>query len=204
MFSFKFFNIFFPKRLYGCSENIQVQDRIPEQDDLIQIFVEDRNQALSLPSRLKQISDIPSLHELSIRSVYGFLNTRIRIKISCTDDVHLHIPSLVLEKKLEGSFPIENLKFWLPCNIIEMLSTCPTTFCCHPVCCGPIFSECFLNVQETDVQRSWLGGGQLEMRTFLATKYFCGRKCYLEYVNHCNNSAWEMDFLKRAKRWTIK
>ena len=189
-------------RLYGCSENVHGTDKIPESDDSIQIFVEERQQCLTLPPRLKRISDIPSLHELSLRAVYGFLRPKLTMKITCTDDVHMLIPSLMSEE--DGSFPIDDLKYWIPCNIAKTLSSCPTSFCCHPVCCGPIFTECFIQVQETDVQRSWLGGGQLEMKTFLATKYFCGLKCYLEYVNDSKSSAWKMDFLKRTKRWTLK
>ena len=179
-------------RLYGCSEDGHQQ---LSDDNLGLVTVQvSSSKKLLLPENIDKISNIPSLIELSLRKVYAyFYKPKFCMKITVTEDLHLYIPSTTLDQESTNTSDDLQLPMWL----MEKLSRGPSTFCCRPSCCGPIFMECFLQVLENDVQRTWLGGGNLEKKTFLAIQYFCSQGCFLEYCNDPKLSEWEKQLLKR-------
>jgi len=186
-------------RLYGCSENTDENIMNDLDEELIIVNVDCKKNCY-LPSKIVNICTIPSLLELCMRKIYRLSYENLSMTISLPDDAFIHIPSITVDNTY-GMMNYGVMKQYLPLNIRKSFRCGPSTFCCYTRCCGPIFSECYLQVVETDVQRSWIGGGNLELKTFLATKYFCSWNCF--FKNDLEASCWERTINKRSKSWKI-
>ena len=131
--------------------------------------------------------------------VYKFVTPRLSVRVSVTEDVHLYIPSVSIISEAEAGLGLAPLAHQLPVSLVERLRSGPASVCCRPACLDPIFSQCHLRLLETGVQRSWLGGGNIEMRTFLASLTYCSLACFLSHQRE-NTWAWEREMLARTVR----
>ena len=186
-------------RLYGCSEQQEGDDE-NDQSLSVRVCVNDKMKTLRLPQRLENICKIPKLLEMSAKTVYNFLTPRLRLRVKCVEDIKLPIPTLQSFNSSDHhhedhQIPLHHLHQLLPANLVQLLSAPPVTFCSNPRCCQPIFRECFLRIVEVKVQRSWIGGGNIEMKSFLASQYYCGEHCFRSYRDHPDVTRWEMEDL---------
>ena len=129
--------------------------------------------------------------------VYKLVTPRMSVSVTVTEDVHLYIPSVTIIS--EAGLSLDQLSHQLPVSLVQRLRSGPASVCCWPTCLSPIFSECHLRLLETGVQRSWLGGGNIERRTFLASLLYCSLACFL---GHQSDSLydWETEMLTRTMR----
>ena len=104
--------------------------------------------------------------------------------------------SLYSAQHEDSGLQLASLAPLLPASLLQLLARGPATFCCRPACRGPIFSEvcrenifsrsnifslssddniCQACVQllAVQVQRSWIGGGRVERRSFVASSFYC-------------------------------
>lgn len=185
-------------RLYGCSE---LSYNIPEDKPVntnqfltVRVLMDDGNTRLvRLPERIEGICRIPRLLEMSAKILYKCLSSGLKLNIKVTEDIQLFLPTLTCSKDKD----IKDLNTWFPMNLVRLLNDTPVTFCCNPHCCSPIFRECFLQIVKTMVQRSWLGGGNLEMTSFLASQFYCGEYCYQKYCKDQRTSPWERNTIEK-------
>ena len=120
------------------------------------------------------------------------------MSVTVTEDVHLYIPSVTSEA--ESGLSLAQLGHQLPVSLVSRLRSGPASVCCRPACLAPIFSECHLRLLETGVQRSWLGGGNIEMRSFLASMMYCSLACFLGHQGDPGLWGWETEMLARTMR----
>ena len=170
-------------RLYGCGEVNEVTE-----GPLLTVF-SSTGRPVTLPERIRRVCLVPSLLEMCLSQVYKFVTPRMNVSVTVKEDVHLYIPSVTTISPEEG-LSLDQLGHWLPVSLVERLGAGPAAVCCRPACLAPIFSECYLRLLETGVQRSWLGGGNIEMNTFLASVFYCGRACFLA---HQREHLWEWE-----------
>ena len=191
-------------RMYGCAESREnIPDDKPEnikQFPTVRVLLDDGSTIdLKLPGRIERICPIPKLLELSSKIVYNCLSPKLKLNIKVTEDIQLFLPTLTcsIEKKTKG------LDLLLPKNLVTLLNNTPVAFCNYPQCCNPIFRECHVVIVRTMVQRSWHGGGHLEMTSCLASRFYCGEACYQMYCKDERTSSWEKDIIekKTVKVW---
>ena len=122
------------------------------------------------------------------------------VSVTVTEDVHLYIPSVTVTSEAEAGLCLAQLGHQLPVSLVSRLRSGPASVCCRPACLAPIFSECHLRLLETGVQRSWLGGGNIEMRSFLASLLYCSLACFLGHQSDPGLWGWETEMLARTMR----
>ena len=121
------------------------------------------------------------------------------VSVTVTEDVHLYIPSVTIISEAEAGLGLAQLGQQVPVSLVARLRSGPASVCCRPACLAPIFSECHLRLLETGVQRSWLGGGNIELRTFLASVFYCSLACFLGHQAD-GLCQWESQMLARTTR----
>lgn len=179
-------------RLQGCATQQSVEDS----DD--SIFV--KNKKLKLQSTLEQVTSTSSgctasLTELCFKHVYSFLKDSLILSLKTSDDIHLHLPSL--NSRTDG-LPLSSCN--LPTSLSKTLVQGPYSFCSRPTCSRPIFKEAVMEIIEKDVQRTFLGTGELEIIPILASRFYCSSACYTNFYL-AQNFQWEHDLFKKSVDW---
>jgi len=183
-------------RLQGCS---QIQDDFhPDRSAAQTIQIGEKK--LIMPSELSSVSTtsagyLPSLKELCLKATYALLSGSLSLSVNTSQDIHLHLQSLTVEA--EG-LHLNNCH--LPSSITATLARGPTSFCSWPSCSKPVFQESCVEVIKKDVQRTFLGTGEVEMMCILATRFYCSSACFTNYSMD-DIFTWERDLLKKGMNW---
>eukprot|EP00092_Neocalanus_flemingeri_P045963 GFUD01051582.1.p1 GENE.GFUD01051582.1~~GFUD01051582.1.p1 ORF type:complete len:429 (-),score=108.48 GFUD01051582.1:51-1337(-) len=184
-------------RLLGCS---QVQD-VPSSSKSAAPVIEINRKSLTLPSELSQVfpptsPSLPSLSELCLKAAYSLLTGSLRLTVKVNKDIQLHLPSTSLQT--EG---VHLRDCQLPKSTAAILARGPATFCSWPGCSKPIFQESCVEIIEKSVQRTFLGTGEIEMMSILATRFYCSSGCFTNY-SRGSLFPWEREILKRGICWS--
>lgn len=184
-------------RLQGCS---QVQDDLPPVRSSA-LAIKIGNKDLILPPELGSVSStssgsVPSLAELCLKATYSLLSESLYLSVNTSQDIHLHLQSLSVKTK-----GVHLSDCQLPSSTAATLARGPISFCSWPACSKPIFVESCVEILEKDVQRTFLGTGEVEMMTILATRFYCSSACYTNYAIG-DLFTWERELLKRGIRWS--
>ena len=183
-------------RLQGCS---QVQDDLPPVRSSAQV-IKIGKKDLILPSELGSVTPtssgfLPSLTELCLKATYSLLSKSLYLSVNTSQDIHLHLQSLSV--KTEGGHLSD---CQLPSSTAATLARGPASFCSWPACSKPIFLESCVEILEKDVQRTFMGTGEVEMMSILATRFYCSSACYTNYAMG-DLFTWETELLKRGISW---
>jgi len=185
-------------RLQGCS-----QSEVAILDPAYHFIEVVGSKSLGLPSQLRTVTStregsIPSLTELCLKTVYSQMSGSVKLSVNISQDIHLHIQSLSVSG--EG---LHLPTCYLPANLSTTLARGPTTFCCYPACSKPIFQESCVQVLQKEVQRTFLGTGEVEMMSILATRFYCSSACYTNYSLQ-DIFPWERELLRNGHDWFHK
>jgi len=185
-------------RLQGCSQSgVTILD--PEYLNIEVVG----GKYLALPPPLVSVTtptdgSIPSLTELCLKRTYNLMSRSVNLSVNISQDIHLHIQSLSVRS--EG---MHLPSCYLPANLSTTLARGPTAFCSYPACNQPIFQESCVEVLQKEVQRSFLGTGEVEMMNILATRLYCSSACYTNY-SLGDIFPWERQLLKKGLEWIHK
>ena len=141
-----------------------------------------------------------SLKELCLKQVYGQVVGGIVMKMTVTEDVRLHLPSLSVDNS--GCLSLAGLRSALPWEVWSLLSSGPAAHCCAPSCRLPIFQESLIQILQTPVQTGW-PGGEAAPTTFLASRFYCHSACYLSHRRQ-PSQLWENNLHSREMSCRIE
>jgi len=181
-------------RSQGCS---LVQEGTPiHHSTSIQID----NKHLILPPELNTVIPpsapcLPSLTELCLKAVYSLVSGSLQLTVNTNQDIHLHL--LSTSTKNDG---ISLTDSQLPTSTAGVLARGPVSFCTWPSCTKPIFQESCVEIIEKQVQRTFLGTGEVEMRSVLATRFYCSPACFNSYVMG-SMFDWERELFRKGINW---
>jgi hypothetical protein len=130
-----------------------------------------------------------------LKTTYSLLSGSLSLSVNTSQDIQLHLPSLTVQGP---GLALSDV--CLPSSLCSTLSRGPATFCSYPACSKPVFRECSVEVVEKDVQRTFLGTGEVELTSILATRFYCSSACYINYSTRAM-FPWEKELLRRGIVW---